>query len=219
MGREVDLYKNNNQEFNLGDRLLEERGDTHWSVNISSEAWSLLLQKVSVIATTVTSSAGRRKLFAQINSFIAVFILGGQLSLTGRILTIAGVTTAICATPFVGFVNLVTLAVWPNWVAVAICETLRKVVTYVVTRPGRELLFTVVSEDEKYKAKVCIDVLVQRLGDAAAAGMYKMLFGTLNGNPSTVSLYGLPVCLLWIVSAYSLGRRQVQLSKHQISST
>ncbi|BAT81935.1 uncharacterized protein HKW66_Vig0177950 [Vigna angularis] len=176
-------------------------------------------QKVSVIATTVTSSTGRRKLFAQINSFIAVFILGGQLSLTGRILTIAGVTTAICATPFVGFVNLVTLAVWPNWVAVAICETLRKVVTYVVTRPGRELLFTVVSEDEKYKAKVCIDVLVQRLGDAAAAGMYKMLFGTLNGNPSTVSLYGLPVCLLWIVSAYSLGRRQVQLSKHQISST
>ncbi|XP_052736011.1 uncharacterized protein LOC108337622 isoform X4 [Vigna angularis] len=152
-------------------------------------------QKVSVIATTVTSSTGRRKLFAQINSFIAVFILGGQLSLTGRILTIAGVTTAICATPFVGFVNLVTLAVWPNWVAVAICETLRKVVTYVVTRPGRELLFTVVSEDEKYKAKVCIDVLVQRLGDAAAAGMYKMLFGTLNGNPSTVSLYGLPVCL------------------------
>ncbi|XP_027940157.1 uncharacterized protein LOC114194238 isoform X3 [Vigna unguiculata] len=187
-------------------------------------------QKVSVIATTVSSSVGRRKLFAQINSFIAVFILGGQLTLTvssscnnfflmGRILTVAGVTIAICATPFVGFVNLVTLAVWPNWVVVAICETLRKVVTYVVTRPGRELLFTVVSEDEKYKAKVCIDVLVQRLGDAAAAGMYKVLFGTLNGNPSTVSLYGLPVCLFWIVSAYSLGRRQVQLSKHQISST
>ncbi|RZB46795.1 hypothetical protein D0Y65_050719 [Glycine soja] len=111
-------------------------------------------QKVSVIATTVTSSLGRRKLFAQINSFIAVFILVGQLSLTGRILTVAGVTTAICSAPFVGLLNLVALAVWPKWVVVAICETLRKVVTYVVTRPGRELLFTVVSEDEKYKAKV-----------------------------------------------------------------
>ncbi|XP_027330385.1 uncharacterized protein LOC113846386 isoform X2 [Abrus precatorius] len=110
-------------------------------------------QKVSVIATTVTSSLGRRKLFAQINSFIAVFILVGQLSLTGRILTSAGITTAICSAPFVGLLNLVALAVWPDWAAVAICETLRKVVTYVVTRPGRELLFTVVSEDEKYKAK------------------------------------------------------------------
>ncbi|XP_019438742.1 PREDICTED: uncharacterized protein LOC109344409 [Lupinus angustifolius] len=176
-------------------------------------------QKVSVIATTVTSSLGRRKLFAQINSFIAIFILVGQLSLTGRILTISGVTIAICSAPFVGMLNLVALAIWPHWLVVAICETLRKVVTYVVTRPGRELLFTVVSEDEKYKAKVCIDVLVQRLGDAAAAGMYKILFGTLHGKPSTVSLYALPVCLLWIITAFSLGRRQTQLSKHQISST
>ncbi|XP_024631151.1 uncharacterized protein [Medicago truncatula] len=111
-------------------------------------------QKVSVIASTVTSSLGRRKLFAEINSFIAVFILIGQLTLTGRILTVAGVTAAICSTPFVGFLNLAALALWPDWMVVAICETLRKVVTYVVTRPGRELLFVVVSEDEKYKAKV-----------------------------------------------------------------
>ncbi|XP_021654783.1 uncharacterized protein LOC110652183 isoform X3 [Hevea brasiliensis] len=113
-------------------------------------------QKVTVIAMTVTSSLGRRRLFAQINSFIAVFILAGQLTLTGRILTIAGVTTAICSAPVVAFLNLVAVAVWPTWIAFAICETLRKVVTYVVTRPGRELLFTVVSEEEKYKAKVCL---------------------------------------------------------------
>ncbi|KAK6131841.1 hypothetical protein DH2020_034415 [Rehmannia glutinosa] len=149
-------------------------------------------QKVTVIASTVASPVGRRRLFAEINSFIAVFILGGQLTLTGRILTIAGVTIAICSAPFVGFINLIALAVWPSWIAVAISETLRKVVTYVVTRPGRELLFTVVSQDEKYKAKVCIDVIVQRLGDATAAGMYKLLFSTTNGNPSTVSLYALP---------------------------
>jgi len=54
----------------------------------------------------------------------------------------------------------------------------------------------------KFVPQVCIDVLVQRLGDAAAAGMYKVLFGTLNGNPSTVSLYGLPVCLNLSYSPY-----------------
>lgn len=99
---------------------------------------------------------------------------------------------AICAAPLIAFLNLVAVALWPTWVAVAISETLRKVlnleyalffpmwkidnwlqlvnfiwktfsvpaflcvqvITYVVTRPGRELLFTVVSQDEKYKAKV-----------------------------------------------------------------
>jgi len=58
------------------------------------------------------------------------------LLVQGRILTVAGVTIAICATPFVGFVNLVTLAVWPNWVVVAICETLRKVILYNLTNIG-----------------------------------------------------------------------------------
>ncbi|XP_048228309.1 protein pleiotropic regulator PRL2-like [Ricinus communis] len=67
------------------------------------------------------------------------------------------------------------------------------VVTYVVTRPRRELLFTVVSQEEKYKTKVCIDVIVQRLGDATAAGMYKLLFSTLHGRTSTVSVYALPI--------------------------
>lgn len=174
-------------------------------------------QKVTVIAGAVTTPVDRRRLLAQINSFIAIFILAGQLTLTGRILTVAGVTTAICSSPVVGFVNLIALAVWPSWIAVAISETSRKVVTYVVTRPGRELLFTVVSQDEKYKAKVCIDVIVQRLGDATAAGMYKLLFTTLHGKLSTVSLYALPACCIWIVTAYHLGRQQTRLAKYRAS--
>ncbi|XP_057523373.1 uncharacterized protein LOC130803221 isoform X2 [Amaranthus tricolor] len=176
-------------------------------------------QKVSVIAMTTSSAAGRRKLFGEINSIIALFIFSGQITVTGRILTVAGVTLAICCAPVVGLFNLVAVSVWPTWVVIAVCETLRKVVMYVVTRPGRELLFTVVSLEEKYKAKVCIDVIVQRLGDATAAGMFKLLFGTLKGRTSAVSLYALPACMLWILTALHLGHRREQLIKLQSHAT
>ncbi|XP_021847059.1 uncharacterized protein [Spinacia oleracea] len=172
-------------------------------------------QKVSIIALTTSSAAGRRKMFAEINSFIALFILTGQITLTGRILTVAGVTIAICSAPLAALLNMIAISAWPTWTVVAACETLRKVVMYVVTRPGRELLFTVVSQEEKYKAKVCIDVIVQRLGDATAAGMFKLFFGTFKGKTSIVSLYALPACLLWILTALHLGKRREQLVKLQ----
>ncbi|CAL5098651.1 unnamed protein product [Urochloa decumbens] len=158
-------------------------------------------QKVTIIATTISSPAARRRTFALINSFIAVFILAGQLTLTGHILTVAGVIVAICASPLVAASNMVALAVWPTWIAVAITETIRKVVTYVFTRPGRELLFTVVSLDEKYKAKICIDVIVQRLGDATAAGIYSLLFSRLEKKATMVTLYALPTNLARLKAA------------------
>lgn len=74
-----------------------------------------------------------------ISSYIFLYLI------QGRILTVAGVTTAICSAPFIGLLNLVALAVWPDWVVVAICETLRKVVFY-------DLLIFVASfiENRKY---------------------------------------------------------------------
>ncbi|XP_060675473.1 uncharacterized protein LOC107413977 isoform X2 [Ziziphus jujuba] len=178
---------------------------------VKPQLWAILDGLVLIMSSTYLLYVS---LFLWLSAVVSSFFY-----FQGRILTVAGVTTAICSSPIVAFSNLVAIAVWPTWLAVAISETLRKVVTYVVTRPGRELLFTVVSQDEKCKAKVCIDVFVQRLGDATAAGMYKLLFSTLNGRTSTASLYALPVCLLWIATAFRVGRRQEQLSKLQTVST
>ncbi|KAH9549494.1 hypothetical protein CY35_10G023200 [Sphagnum magellanicum] len=170
-------------------------------------------EKSAVVAGIVHDPLGRRILLAEINSLTAVFILIGQLTMTGRLLTWFGITVALCALPMVAFLNLTALAASPSSAVVAISEATRKVINYVVTRPAREILFTVTTPEEKYKAKVCIDTLVQRLGDAAAAGVYKMMEGLLLEGPSAVAISALPVCVGWLWVAVSLGRRQATLAK------
>ncbi|CAK9193764.1 unnamed protein product [Sphagnum troendelagicum] len=170
-------------------------------------------EKSAVVAGIVHDPLGRRILLAEINSLTAVFILIGQLTMTGRLLTWFGIPVALCALPMVAFLNLTALAASPSSAVVAISEATRKVINYVVTRPAREILFTVTTPEEKYKAKVCIDTLVQRLGDAAAAGVYKMMEGLLLEGPSAVAISALPICVGWLWVAVSLGRRQATLAK------
>lgn len=60
-----------------------------------------------------------------------------------------------------------------------------QVVNYVLTKPAREALFTVVSPEERYKGKLCMDTVIVRLGDTVAAGLFQVLEGFLHvGEPS-----------------------------------
>lgn len=170
-------------------------------------------QRTSVVAGTVQDALGRRMLLAKINSLTAVFILFGQLTITGQFLTYAGITVALCASPTIAFINMTAISISPTPLVIAIAEALRKVSTYVLTKPAREILFTVLSHEEKYKAKVLIDTFVQRLGDAAAAGIYELIGSLLLMGPSSVAVCALPVCFAWFFTALTLGRRQQALAK------
>ena len=57
-----------------------------------------------------------------------------------------------------------------------------QVINYVVTRPAREALFTVVSDAEMYKAKLCIDTVVVRIGDTVAAGLFQVFEGIFSAG-------------------------------------
>jgi len=88
----------------------------------------------------------------------------------------------------------------------------KQVINYSLARPAREILYTVISTEEKYKAKVCIDTIILRMGDSIGAAVFRLLDSLLGFGPAGLAAAAVPLCIAWSTVAFRLGRKQQQLS-------
>lgn len=142
----------------------------------------------------------------------AALILALQLAATPRMLRFLGMRAALSLQPGVCLAGLALIARHPSPAVVAAAEVVRKVTGYAISRPARELLFTVVSREEKYKGKLVVDTVVQRAGDTLAAGAFQVIENTWHAGPQGVAVAGCTVCLGWLAVVSALGRRFTALS-------
>lgn len=109
--------------------------------------------------------------------------------------------------PLLLVVGLGALAWAPTVTILLSMQIVRRVGNYAVTRPAREMLFTEVSEEERFKAKPVIDVVVYRGGDAMSASLFAVLTDGLGLGLAAVSLIGAGMAALWAGTGVHLGRR------------
>jgi ATP:ADP antiporter, AAA family len=149
---------------------------------------------------------GRTRLFATMEVAVQALTLLVQLFLTGRVLTSFGLGPALVFLPVVSLVGFGILAAAPILVVAVVFQVLRRAGNFAVQRPAREVLYTVLSRTDKYKAKNFNDTFVYRAGDQLGAWSYTAL-GWLGLGLSGLALAMLPVSVLWIVLADWLGKR------------
>lgn len=168
-----------------------------------------------VVARAVEEPNARTAWFATMNMYSSAIVACIQLTSTGRLLKAFGMPLSLSTTPVLAGLGLVGIALSPTPNAVLGAEVLRKVVTYAIARPAREGLFTVVSTEEKYKAKICIDTIVQRLGDTMGAGFFQIIQGNLGLGPRSLACMGVIACCCWCTLAFTLGQRNQALALEQ----
>jgi len=105
----------------------------------------------------------------------------------------------------------------PSLVAIAVFQILRRTSNYAIARPCREMLYTVLPRNAKYKAKNFIDTFVYRAGDQVGAWSYAGL-GALGFGAAAISLVALPLAAVWLGIGLWLGRRQTSLANTEKSS-
>jgi AAA family ATP:ADP antiporter len=178
----------------------------------TASATFVYLQQARLFADLVKDSATRTFWFATVDLVVNVVSLVLQSLATGRLLAATGLGLALYAHPVLAAAGLLAIAAWPSlWLLTAV-QALRRAVHYAVERPAREVLFTVVPREAKYKAKSFIDTLVYRGGDAASAWAFKALAGPgLGMGLGGVALAVTPLAVAWLAVARYLRRRHAAL--------
>ena len=88
---------------------------------------------------------------------------------------------------------------------------IRRIGEYAITRPSRDALYTVVSREERYKAKSLIDTLVYRGGDATSATAHALLKSTFGLGLAGIAWSGAVLAAIWAGTAWWLGTRHSDL--------
>ncbi|MEP6821618.1 MAG: MFS transporter [Chthoniobacterales bacterium] len=151
--------------------------------------------------------AGRTAFFAQLDVWVNVLTIVVQIFFTGRLLKWLGVGMTLAVLPALSLLGFAAIGITPALGLFAFFQVLRRGMNYAVSRPAREVLFTVLRREDKYKAKSFIDTFVYRAGDQVGAWSYALL-GWLGLGLTGISVVALPLATAWCALSIWLGRRQ-----------
>ncbi|MBE0582133.1 MAG: MFS transporter [Desulfofustis sp.] len=171
----------------------------------------LYFQQAHIIRDHFPDPAQRTALFAAMDFTVNGLTLATQVFFTGRIVGRIGLGWTLAIIPIALVAGFSALALVPAlWIIVAV-QVLRRAGNYAIMRPGREMLYVVLSTEEKYKAKNFIDTVIYRGGDAISAWVYAGLLAVgLSG--AGIALAAVPLAGLWAWISFRLGSRQEQLA-------
>jgi AAA family ATP:ADP antiporter len=171
---------------------------------LAMTATVLYLEQAEVVGSLIPSPSERTRLYASIDLSVSALTFLTQTFATNRVPLRAALLLLPCAS-LIGFALLSvvqTVAVFATLIIV------RRVSEYALAKPGREVLFTIVSREEKYKAKNFIDTAISRGGDATTGWLVTGLRGLGATAPPMMWLL-LPVIVVWCWLAWWLSNRPV----------
>ena len=165
----------------------------------------LYFAQLRLVADTFPDPETRTQVFSRIDYTVQSLTIIAQILFTGRIASRWGIGSLLMFVPMLmvaGFLTLSAVYTFPVLVAVMIT---RRVGEYSFVRPGREMLFSRVDTETKYKAKNAIDVPVYRGGDAVIAQVDSVLDGA-GWSPASLALLGAGGATLWAINGVVLAR-------------
>jgi AAA family ATP:ADP antiporter len=149
----------------------------------------------------------RTQILGSIDWLVNVITFGMAFFLTGRIVSKLGMPTALAMMPFLVAAGLLILAFAPMLTVLLALQAFRRGGNYGLTRPAREMLYTKVTREERFKAKPVIDIVVYRGGDAVSGTLFAFLTDGVGLGLAAVAVVGAAIAAAWGSTGIWLGKR------------
>jgi AAA family ATP:ADP antiporter len=175
-------------------------------VGVSTVNTLLYFEQLRLVELTFADTTDRTRVFARIDWIVQSLTMLSQIFLTGRIAARFGVTTLLTLVPIAMVVGFLALAGSGTFAVLAVIMILRRAGEYAFVRPGREMLWSPLDKETKYKAKNTVDVPVYRGADAVAAQVNSAIAGA-GMTASGIMLLGAATAAVWGMVGWWLGRR------------
>lgn len=172
----------------------------------------LYFQQAEIASTAFADRAERTAFFAQIDVWVNGLTLLCQLFITGSVMKRLGLGITLLLLPLISLVGFAALSAYPILAVFVVVQVVRRTANFAFSRPAREVLFTAVSREDRYKSKNFIDTVVYRSGDQIGSWGYAGLLA-LGLSLSSIATLAVPFCAAWIGLCLWLGKAQQQRLK------
>ena len=179
----------------------------------STTSTLLYFRQADLVRHAFNSEDARTTFFAATDLAVNILTLLTQVFIASRLLNRYGTALVLCFLPVLTIIGFLSLSLWPTLLAVMLFSIFRRAGNFALARPAREVLFTVLQREDKYKAKSFIDTAVYRAGDQVGAWSWAAM-GAIGIPVALMAWVAVPLSLLWWVNSLWLGRRQRVIADH-----
>ncbi len=180
-------------------------GVAAWVGLLSFGATILYFAQAHIVAATVHGASAQTQLFAGVDLAVGLLTLATQVFATGSFIERFGTGIAAGSLPAVFIAGFAALAFSPSLAVVLTFQVAQRWLNFAIANPARQVFFTVVDREEKYKAKNLIDVVVYRGSDALSGWAFDSL-QFIGLKLGALALCALPVAAAWLALSLKLGR-------------
>jgi AAA family ATP:ADP antiporter len=184
-------------------------------VGVSAINTFLYFEQLQLVEEQFEEITKRTQVFASLDAIVQALVVVSQLFLTGYIATRLGLTVLLVTVPIIMVFGLTVFAISGTFIVLAVAMVIRRWGEYAFIRPGREMLFSKVDKESKYKAKNLIDVAVYRIADAGFAQLKKFMEAVGIGGVAE-AMFTAGLAAMWAINGWWLGRRH-EKEKEQTS--